>query len=200
MQGSTTLGQPRRAWPRGRLIGSSPRVIVRTSLGASAADDRSTKPPGVLGFGPGSRLRPRIPLQLAPTGPGELVVGDLAADPRRSHDRRRRGLHHEVLDHKAELAFLEELGKLSDGRGYREQAAERRATAGASYQRDARALGVGTRGTGKEGQPDGRGPEAWVGWVSRHGADYARIVVAGGATCRVPAHQGVGQRIPDPDR
>ncbi len=98
-------------------------------------------------------------------------------DPRRSHDRRRRGLHYEVLDHKAELAFLEELGKLSDGREYREQAAERRATAGASYRRDAEALGVEYAELGRKVNLTDEVPKLdWL--VSRHGTDYARIVVA----------------------
>ena len=98
-------------------------------------------------------------------------------DPRSSHDRRRRGLHYEVLDHMAELAFLEELGKLSDGREFRDQAADRRARAGASYRRDAEALGVAYGDLRRRINLTEEIPKLDC-LVSKHGLDFARIVVA----------------------
>lgn len=98
-------------------------------------------------------------------------------DPSQSHDRRRRGLHFEVLDHKAEIAYLEELGRTSDGRAFRDAAAKRGATAGSSYRKDADALRLDyttlTRGINLT---DEIPKLQWI--VSHYGSDFARLITA----------------------
>lgn len=91
-------------------------------------------------------------------------------DPAQSSERRRRGLHFEVLDHKAEVAYLNELGHMSDGREFRDKAARRQATAGSSYRKDADAMGLdyGTlKGRLEEGGSSTDGRLAERGWPPR---------------------------------
>lgn len=63
-------------------------------------------------------------------------------DPHDSATRRKRALQYEIHDFKAEMAYLDELGKRSGGLPMREAAAERQAHAGKSYREEAAQLGL----------------------------------------------------------
>lgn len=99
-------------------------------------------------------------------------------DPQDSATRRRRALQYEIHDFKAEMAYLDELGKRSESLPIREAIAERQAHAGKAYRDEAARMGLGYAALNKAKINLTDEIPKIRRLVDRHGKDTARLVVA----------------------
>lgn len=99
-------------------------------------------------------------------------------DPDDSATRRQRALHYEILDFKAEIAYLNELGKRSDSLQIREAIAERQAHAGKSYRDEAARMGLDYAALSKAKINLTDEIPKMKRLLDRHDKDTARLIVA----------------------
>lgn len=98
-------------------------------------------------------------------------------DPATSQERRLRGLNFEIQDHKAAMAYYDELCRLPGGGKHRAAVAEQNARVSASYRSDAKALGVEYRTASQKANLTDLVPK--IEWIRRlHDSDYPRLLVA----------------------
>ncbi|PLA45438.1 hypothetical protein [Micrococcus luteus] len=126
----------------------------------------------VVGFGP------RAPFNLLrPVLESSLWVLWIL-DPQDSATRRRRALQYEIHDFKAEIAYLQELGKCSGGLPMREAAAHRQATAGKSYRDEAERMGLDYRELSRAPLNLTDEIPKMQRLLTRYDSDTARLIVA----------------------
>lgn len=99
-------------------------------------------------------------------------------DPHDSATRRKRALQYEIHDFKAEMAYLDELGKRSGGLPMREAAAERQAHAGKSYREETAQLGLDYAALSKANMNLTDEIPKMQRLLDRHDKDTARLIVA----------------------
>lgn len=99
-------------------------------------------------------------------------------DPDDSATRRQRALQYEIQDFKAEVLYLEELGKRSDSQKVRQAIAQREAHAGKSYREEAARMGLDYAALRKAKMSLTDEIPRMNRLLARHDKDTARLVVA----------------------